>query len=281
MKTYSNLPRGERLVPITCDLCGATDHRPHWNCGEFSYVRCKGCGVVYQNPQPLQDELLQRYDNDYFAYEVENEKKFFRLMLLGLADIRFDEIEARLIPGERSFLDVGCATGLLLDYQRSRGWKTSGVEICRQSAQFGIQERSLDIHIGTLESARFPDASFDVVHFSHLIEHLNNPGAFLTEVSRVLKPGGWAVVTTPNTQGLQAVVFQQNWRSAIADHLYLFSKRNLKKALGHHGLHVRREKTWGGLALGARPRFLKPLLDTTVKWWGWGDVVLQAAQKAD
>lgn len=281
MKTYSNTPRGERLIPVVCDLCGSPDYRPHWNCGTFSYVRCRGCGVVYQNPQPFRDELLQRYDDAYFSYEIENEKKFFQLMLYGLRDIRFEQLESSLPPDQRSFLDIGCATGLLLDHLRHREWDVRGVEICRPSAQFGIQERGLDIQIGTLEEARFPDGRFDVVHFSHLIEHLNSPGIFLDEVARILKPGGWVLVTTPNTQGFQAQLFQQNWRSAIADHLYLFSRRNLRQALSRRGLMVKRTKTWGGLALGARPRFLKPVLDRAVKWLGWGDVVLFAAQKAE
>lgn len=280
MKTYSNIPRGERLVPVACDLCGCANFKPHWNCGSFSFVRCDDCGVIYQNPQPFQDELLQRYDDAYFSYEIENEKKFFQLMRFGLDDIRFDRIETSLPKESRSFLDIGCATGLLLDHIRRRNWDVRGVEICRPSAQYGIQERGVDIHIGTLDEAQFADARFDVVHFSHLIEHLNSPGAFLNEVARITKPGGWVLVTTPNTQGFQARVFQKNWRSAIADHLYLFSKSNLRRALADRGLQVRRSKTWGGLALGARPRFLKPMLDRTVKWVGWGDVVLFAAQKA-
>jgi 2-polyprenyl-3-methyl-5-hydroxy-6-metoxy-1,4-benzoquinol methylase len=281
LKTYSSLPQGEHLSLIACDLCGSKAFHPVWDCENYRFVVCEGCGVHYQNPQPVQDELLLRYGDQYFAYERENEAAFLHLMLLGLQDVGFEDLVGtkNLKESSKTFLDVGCATGLLLDHQRSRGWAVKGVEVCRPSAEYGRTSRGLDIWTGTLEEARFPSESFDVVHFSHLIEHLNSPLNFLREVARILRPGGWAIVTTPNTDGWQARWFKASWRSAIADHLYLFSKKNLKQALTKTGFHVKRVKSWGGLAQGAKPRLLKPVLDRLVKVLGTGDVMLMAAQK--
>lgn len=50
----------------------------------------------------------------------------------------------------------------------------------------------------------YPDASFDVVLFSELIEHLGvNPVRALSEIHRVLRPGGALVLTTPNALSLE------------------------------------------------------------------------------
>ena len=50
----------------------------------------------------------------------------------------------------------------------------------------------------------YPDASFDAVVFSELIEHLGvNPLRALAEIHRVLRPGGIVVVTTPNSLSLE------------------------------------------------------------------------------
>jgi SAM-dependent methyltransferase len=50
----------------------------------------------------------------------------------------------------------------------------------------------------------YPDGTFDVVLFSELIEHLGlNPVWALSEIHRVLKPGGHVVVTTPNALSLE------------------------------------------------------------------------------
>src|SRR6185369_10631714 len=42
------------------------------------------------------------------------------------------------------------------------------------------------------------DESVDIVHAAEVIEHLVNPDLLLTEAARVLRPGGHAVITTPN-----------------------------------------------------------------------------------
>ncbi len=277
-KTYSSIPGGERQETTPCPCCGAGSARPHLRCEGFAFVRCRACGVVYQNPRPVFDDLRRRYGNDYFAYELSNEQAFYKLMRLGLADVRFDERTAGLARPRR-FLDIGCATGMLIEAMTREGWETRGVDVCRESAEYGIAHRGVNIFVGTLEEARFPDSHFDVVHFSHLIEHVPDPLAFLAEVRRILKPGGYAVITTPNVDGFQARLFRSSWRSAIADHLVLFSRRTLAKAILDSGFEIQQSVTWGGLALGTAPGVIKKPVDVMAKRFGFGDVVLFLAAK--
>jgi 2-polyprenyl-3-methyl-5-hydroxy-6-metoxy-1,4-benzoquinol methylase len=246
-------------------------------CRDYTFVKCNDCGLVYQNPQPVFSDLKHRYRQNYFEYELRNEANFFHLMKLGLEDIRFFELTADLNGGKK-LLDVGCATGMLLDNLRERGWAVKGVELCRESAEYGMKTRGLDIFVGTLEEALLPDASFPVVHFSHLIEHVPDPKGFFAEVRRILLPGGHVVVVTPNIDSLQARVFRQRWRSAIADHLTLFSRKTLYRMLSEAGFQVLKTVTWGGLAKGSVPGPIKRPVDYLAKKLGFGDVVLMLAR---
>lgn len=275
MKTWSQKPGRETLTSIPCDFCGGTAFRPLWDCCGFAFVRCQACRLIQQNPQPDRQGILDRYNDQYFDYEIENERQFFGLMLKGLADAGLTA------PAEHggTFMDIGCATGLLLEHQMKLGWQVQGVEVCAPAARYGMEHRGVPIHIGPLEEAGFSSASFDVIHFSHLIEHLNHPKAFLQEVFRLLKPSGRILVTTPNADGFQAWLFGSAWRSAIADHLYLFDRRTLRGYLEGAGFSLRKVVTWGGLAVGAGPRWLKALLDPAAKQWGFGDVMLMEAVK--
>jgi 2-polyprenyl-3-methyl-5-hydroxy-6-metoxy-1,4-benzoquinol methylase len=223
------------------------------------------------------DDLRVRYGGDYFSYELANEANFFTLMKLGLADVDFDRVSEGF-SRPRRFLDVGCATGMLIQHIAGKGWDASGVDLCRESAEYGKKERGVDIRVGTLEEARLPSGAFATVHFSHLIEHVPDPRAFLAEVRRILKPGGLAVITTPNIGGLQARLFRERWRSAIADHLVLFSKRTLGRFVTEAGFTVEKTVTWGGLAAGTAPLWLKRPADVLAKRLGFGDVMLFLAR---
>jgi 2-polyprenyl-3-methyl-5-hydroxy-6-metoxy-1,4-benzoquinol methylase len=233
---------------------------------------------VSQHPQPLFEDLRKRYGDGYFSYELDNDENFFRLMVLGLADIGFFSLPLQSFNNRR-FLDIGCATGMLLSHMQKLGWDSLGVEICRESAEYGIKNRGVKIRIGALEELALPDASFSVIHFSHLIEHVPDPRAFLTHVRRLLTPEGMAVITTPNVDGFQARLFRENWRSAIADHLTLFSKNTIARMLRETGFCILRTVTWGGLAKGTAPAVLKRPADYLAKRFGFGDVVLLQVTK--
>jgi 2-polyprenyl-3-methyl-5-hydroxy-6-metoxy-1,4-benzoquinol methylase/ribosomal protein S27E len=287
IKTWSTPVQQENSKTIPCALCGGTIFKPQLSCEGFSYVRCVSCGLVQMNPQPEKTAVAGRYQDghgkDYLSYELANEAPFLRLQELALQDAGLEEIEAELegrTPGNRAqkrVLDIGCATGALLEKLQTRGWKCAGVEIS-PSAEYARQKRGLEVQSVPLEECHFPPASFDLVLASHLIEHLNDPAAFVTEVRRVLSPGGYFLVTTPNIAGFQARLFHGRWRSAIFDHLYLFSIKTLSRLLRERGFEIQRVRTWGGLAAGVAPRPLKALADRLAKKCGFGDVMLIRAR---
>jgi len=300
---------------LPCNLCGGSVFKPALNCEGFSFVRCASCGLVQRNPQLLKEEIISRYTSDYgkdyLAYELSNETSFLKLQQLALKDAGFKKIEKELFSrggayrvscsdvslndascdasyaelkhceaDKPSILDIGCATGALLVYLRGSGWRVTGVEIS-PSADYAVKERSLDVRNLPLEENNFPGDSFDVILASHLIEHLNNPKAFLSETYRVLKNNGNIFITTPNISGFQARLFGSRWRSAIFDHLFLFSKSTLFKMMKNAGFKIEGCRTWGGLAAGAAPLWLKKPADILAKPFGFGDVMIVRAKKIE
>jgi len=270
---------------IPCACCSGLDFKPSLDCGGFSFVRCKKCGLVQRNPQPLKEEITERYaktyGEDYLSYELKNEASFLKLQQLALADAGFEMLEKDLFlkEGEPPYaLDIGCATGALLNSLRGRGWRVTGVEIS-PSAKYAGNTRKLDVRNIPLEENKFPNNAFDAVLASHLIEHLNEPNVFLHEIYRVLKKNGRCFITTPNIRGFQARLFGSKWRSAIFDHLYLFSDITLLKMMKNEGFKIESIHTWGGLASGSAPLWLKKPVDFLAKKFGFGDVMIIRAAK--
>ena len=279
MKTFSIKPsQSEERSFIKCPVCGSDTFSPHWDCIDFAYVKCGGCSLILQNPQPVFESLDNRYDEEYFRYEQQFDELFFDLMLKGLKDIGFNPEEN--INGETSsFLDIGCATGLLVKHMGDSGWVSRGVELCAPAAEYGSSRRGIDIFSGTVEQAAYENDSFDVIHCSHLIEHLNNPSAYMDEIYRILKPGGLFICTTPNSDGFQARLFGGKWRSVIADHMVLFSKKTLTRLLRSKSLTVVSVKTWGGIGKGYAPGWIKTILDKSAKKFNFGDVMIISSRK--
>jgi 2-polyprenyl-3-methyl-5-hydroxy-6-metoxy-1,4-benzoquinol methylase len=275
IKTWSTPVNSTNGAVIPCALCSCENFRPALECEGFGYVKCAGCGLYQINPQPSKTEVTQRYSGkygqDYLSYEIENEAGFLELQLLALKDAGFEFAEREILKNEKEprILDVGCATGALLNELRRRGWRVTGVEIS-PCADYGRSNKNLDIKSLPLEENRFPSAYFDVVHASHLIEHLNDPRAFLEETARILKPNGYLFIITPNIAGFQARLMGSQWRSAIFDHLYLFSVKTFKSILYKSGFTVEGLYTWGGLASGLAPSWIKRIADKTAKKTGKG-----------
>ncbi|MDC7220863.1 MAG: class I SAM-dependent methyltransferase [Spirochaetales bacterium] len=278
MKTYSSEPgRDEKSRLIPCPLCGGDKFRSRWECGSFRFSRCLGCGLIMQNPQILPLHAHSRYDEEYCEYEKGNEESFLHLMKLGLQDAGFDRWEEeQRVKGP--LLDIGCATGSLIRWLGERGWEAEGLEICSASAE-RARSGGQKVYELPLEKAALSAEAYSVIHSSHVIEHVNDPRSFVREIHRLLMPGGYFLCVTPNTASFQGVVKKEKWRSAIADHLILFSARRLKKLLEQEGFRIIARKTWGGAPAGSVPAPVKKIMDRAAKKGGWGDVVMLLAEK--
>lgn len=101
---------------------------------------------------------------------------------------------------------------------------------------------------------RFPmgDKIFDVVIASHIIEHLWNTDGFVKEIHRVLKPTGYAIISTPNLAAWHNILYlifgKQPETSAVSDEIYswvespghrrIFTATELIKFLRFHSFTI-------------------------------------------
>ena len=71
-----------------------------------------------------------------------------------------------------------------------------------------LRSDGLDARVGLIEALPFPEAEFDAVVASEVLEHLNETEGRtgLTEIRRVLRPGGWFVGTTPADEDLDGAL---------------------------------------------------------------------------
>lgn len=129
-------------------------------------------------------------------------KSFFTRMYDSAAEMNRRNIAAfvRRANG-RVLLDLGCDDGSWTQRLASLTGATEvhGVELVAEQARkaeaAGVRVATLDLN---QPLTMLSSAYFDVVHANQVIEHVASVDLFVSEVYRLLKPGGWAVVSTEN-----------------------------------------------------------------------------------
>jgi methionine biosynthesis protein MetW len=108
-----------------------------------------------------------------------------------------------------NFLDVGCGDGkLALNSAAIFGTiKIYAIDMVDETIA-RAKENGINVRWGDLNQ-RFPfeDESFDVVLASEIIEHISNTDNFLKEIHRVLRMGGYTVISTPNLSSWPNILF--------------------------------------------------------------------------
>ena len=147
-------------------------------------------------------------------------------------------------PGK--LLDVGCGTGIFLKRMHGLGWSATGIDFDAKAIENSkkMYGESITFLNTDLTGAKFPDSSFDAVTMSHVIEHVPDPVALLTEVRRILKAGGRLVITTPNIRSFGHEKFQDCWVGLDSPrHLQVFSLPALQTCARKAGFDVMKAST--------------------------------------
>ncbi len=119
-------------------------------------------------------------------------------------DARIEATLRLLLPvANASVLDVGCATGVVtgLMAEKIGATRVVGVDFTAVAANIETRAANLDSN----EPLPFPDATFDVVTCLETLEHVHDTDHLVAEIRRVLKPGGYAVISVPRIDGLLTV----------------------------------------------------------------------------
>ena len=108
-------------------------------------------------------------------------------------------------PNSKSVLDVGCGSAWVAKAFQSSGRFVCSLDVSLANTSKALKRYPLSNHVAVVADSYhlpFKNGSFDCVIAAEIIEHLHDPQAFATEVMRVLKPGGTAIISTPYKERL-------------------------------------------------------------------------------
>jgi methionine biosynthesis protein MetW len=157
------------------------------------------------------------------------------------------------VPPDARVLDVGCATGYLAAELTARGGAVVGVEAdpaaARSAAAHCRRVVTGDIETGECREALAALAPFDAVVCADVLEHLRDPWGALRFLGTLLRPGGRAVLSVPNTGHWTARRALLRGRFPYAEHglfdrthLRFFTRASARDLAAAGGLRVRAER---------------------------------------
>ena len=175
------------------------------------------------------DEVADTYADHFRATEPE--------MTVELAMV---EHFTALLSGERRVLDAGCGAGRMMPQLAALGCVVEGVDLSPEMIRRSRRDHnSFPAQVASLTDLPFKDESFDGVFLWYSTIHSPDPDLpqIMSEVRRVLRPNGLALVAFQSGRGVQDV--SENYRRRGHDitlHRYNRTPEQIARALGSVGM---------------------------------------------
>lgn len=176
--------------------------------------KCCDCNLVFRHPRMTKDQIDQLYCagcEDGWQTPVAS-RTDWNLIREWLA----------VRKGLKRILDVGCFDGRLLEFL-GRDYEWMGIEIHAEAAR---RARARGVNVVSNDFGNLPtlDLNVDVAMAVDVIEHSLDPRAFLASLAACVRPGGYIIVTTGNTEApTWRLMGSRYWYCHIAEHMSFIS----------------------------------------------------------
>ena len=207
-------------------------------------VKCPKCELEFIYNQPSFEEIKNIYSSDYYkAWGMESGEN---TEVASMKKSTFADMLKKILPYKKSgnILDIGTASGFLLEEAKKLGFEPYGVELSEYSSSIAKKKFGDErIFNGTLENAPFEENFFDIITMCDFLEHSQNPINILNISHKLLNitaysNGGYIMITVPNTNSFTHNIMGKKWTQYKLEHLFYFNKKNIEIMAKKTGFEV-------------------------------------------
>ena len=149
-----------------------------------------------------------------------------------------------MVKNKKRFLDIGCGNGFLLEKAIELGWEeVFGIELSKNAVNKANSSIRKNIYNESFESNNYRDNNFDVIFFAMVIEHFADINKCLSEVKRILAPGGCLIVISHDEQHFLSKILKDRHPIINDEHVCVFNKITLMRILTKHNFKINKIKS--------------------------------------
>ena len=239
--------------------------------GLFPICRCRSCHSAFVWPRPDEEKTESFYRDSSYKNLTSEEVKRDRLIYYPTADMDASRLidRCRRLARGRFLLDIGAGFGEFSMAAKRSGLDVVACEPNPSSRRIFVELNHFEPETGMFDRdlARAYKDRFDIALLSHVLEHANDPEAFVDNLRLVLKDGGIAAVAVPHFgSALSRVQGKRDMFICPPEHLNFFSAIGLVHLFERSGFRILYLETVSKLnRLKIRRIVRSPLLSE----WAW------------
>lgn len=222
-----------------CPICNQKTQRYYTL--NLNLLQCDNCHLIFQLSSYKLKEIENGYKKtSYFSFwGNKNILNKIHEMKKATAQILMSQVNKFVsVRSSRRLLDVGCASGALLEVAKSYGYSIYGIELNKKYAQIAKTNTKAEIYIGPFENNKFASNFFDAIVFFDSLEHMRDLNLVVKKAYQLLRPNGVLVISTPDTESLSFKLLGKSWPHFKMEHLYYFNNNALTILLTNNGFGV-------------------------------------------
>lgn len=203
----------------------------------LTYHRCTNCGQLYSPSYFTDDALAELYGsmpdntaglND--AYLVKTQKGYFDLLL-------------RHPIARGDYFELGPDIGLLTQFaakqmKDSKLWLYEPNVVVHPRLVGRTAGCAYEIRTEMKDFSAVPDGSIAICVMIHVLDHLPDALAAMSQLARKLRPDGLVLIVTHDERSLLAKLLGPRWPAYCLQHPHLFNRESTRKFLDQCGLEV-------------------------------------------
>ncbi|MEH6535817.1 MAG: class I SAM-dependent methyltransferase [Psychroserpens sp.] len=200
----------------------------------YTGVQCRTCNLIYINPRPKFDDIVDLYGHDNAHASAESHIDFLYAKTL------YTKHTLQIIKkyAEGALLEIGAGAGYFLKEAQRQKFEVYAIEFNKIQADFILEKHRIPCELTALNENTFGTKKFDVIYHCDVLSHFYSPIMEFGRMYNKLNPEGYVVFETGNLGDVNKSYFKYYPKFQYPDHLFFFNESNIKALLNESGFEL-------------------------------------------